>query len=137
MAHTILSAAYEGLSLMEYRRIPYKTEGWKVVMSMFWVPFLGIAIPFLGLLLWHTVRASCRRIEAITKEDETSGQEKKMPHLLRIKEVQTARNIVVIVVARTPCGLFRLFRTAIVYDVLLISLDGILSIFLHLFHQRV
>lgn len=114
---------------MEYRRILYKTEGWKVAIGMFWVPFPGIAIPFLGLLLWHTVRASCRRIEAITKEDETSVQEKKMPHLLRMKEVQTARNIVVFVVAYFVC-----FIPAIVYGVLLISLDGILFIFLHLFH---
>lgn len=118
---------------MEYHRILYKTEGWKVTMGMFWVPFLGIAIPFLAILLWHTVRASRRCIEAITKEDETSGQEKKMPHLLRMEEVQTARNIVVIVMAYFVC-----FIPAIVkYGVLLISLDGILFIFLHLFHQRV
>lgn len=89
---------------MEYRRILYKTEGWKVAMCMFWVPFLGIAIPFLGLLLWRTVRASRRCIEAITKEDETFAHEKMMPHLLRMKQVQTARNIFC-------CGLFRLFHT--------------------------
>lgn len=62
---------------MEYHRILYKTEGWKVAMCMFWVTFLGIAIPFLGLLLWHTVRASRRYIEAITKEDETFAHEKR------------------------------------------------------------
>lgn len=133
MAPAILLAAYEGLSLMEYRHILYKTEGWKVAMGMFWVPFLGIAIPFLGLVLWHTVRTSHRHIEAITKEDETSVQEKKMPHLLRMKQVQTARNIVIIVVAYFVC-----FIPAIVkYGVLLISLYGMLFIFLHLFHQRV
>lgn len=117
---------------MEYRRILYKTEGWKVAMCMFWVPFLGIPIPFLGLLLWHTVRASRRCIEAITKEDETFAHEKMMPHLLRMKQVQTARNIVVFVVAYFVC-----FIPAIVYGVLLISFDGMLFIFLHLFHQRV
>ena len=132
MALAILSAAYEGLSLMEYRRILYKTEGWKVAMGMFWVLFRGIAIPFLALLLWHTVRASRRRIEAITKEDETSAQEKKVPHLLRMEEVQIARNIFIIVVAYFVC-----FIPAIVYGVLLISFDGMLFIFLHLFHQRV
>lgn len=125
MALAILSSAYEGLSLKEYRRILYKTEGWKVAMGMFWVPFLAP-------LLWHTVRASRRHIEAITKEDETSEQEKKMPHLMRMEEVQTARNIVVIVVAYFVC-----FISAIVYGVRLISLYGILFIFLHLFHQRV
>lgn len=100
MALAILSAAYEGLSLMEYRRILYKTECWKVAMGTFWVPFLGIAIPFLALLLWHTVRASRRRIEAITKEDETSAQEKKDGRSSNCQEHR-----------RYCCGLFRLFHT--------------------------
>lgn len=55
-----------------------------------------------------------------------------MPHLLRMKQVQTARNIVVFVVAYFVC-----FIPAIVYGVLLISFDGMLFIFVHLFHQRV
>lgn len=70
-------------------------------MDIFGVPFLGIAI--LDLLLWHTVRASRIRIEAVTKEDETSVQEKKEEEDERSSNCHEHRHYF--------CGLFFLFHT--------------------------
>ena len=103
---------YEGLSVMEYRRILYKTEGWKVAIGIVGIPFLGIAV--LGFLVWRAVRASRWRIEAITKGNECTPQGKQMLNMLRTKEVQTARNIAIIVAAYFVC-----FVPSIVHGILL------------------
>ena len=94
-------APYEGLTLMEYRRILYNAEGWKVALGVFGVSFLGIVI--LGFLLWRAVRASRWRILAIAGRDDCSPQGRQMLSMLRMKEVQTARNIAVVVVAYFVC----------------------------------
>ena len=62
--HRIL-APYEGLTLIEYRRILYNAEGWKAALGIFGVPFLGIAI--LGFLVWCAVRASRWRIVSLVE----------------------------------------------------------------------
>ena len=97
--HQVL-APYEGLTLLEYRRILFKAEGWKVALGIFGVPFLGISI--LGFLIWRAVRTSRWRIEAITR-DHCTPQGKQMLDMLRLKEVQTAQNIAMIVVAFFVC----------------------------------
>ena len=92
---------YEGLTLMEYRRILYKAEGWKVALVLFGVPFLIILV--LGVLIWRSVKKSRRRIEAITRGDECTAQGREMLNLLRQKEVQMTWNIAIIVVAYFVC----------------------------------
>lgn len=92
---------YQGLPLMEYRRILYKTVGWKIALALFGVPLLVITV--LGWLIWRSVKASRRRIKAITQGNECSRQGKEMLNLLRKKEVQTTRNIAIIVVAYFVC----------------------------------
>lgn len=98
--HRILSQ-YEGLSLLEYRQILYKAEGWKVAIGLFGTPLMIIAI--LGALIWRSVKASRRRIKAINRDNECSPQGRKMLQLLRDKELQTTRNITIIVVAYFVC----------------------------------
>ena len=98
--HRILSQ-YEGLSLLEYRQILYKAEGWKVAICVFGTPLIIFVI--LGTLIWRSVKASRRRIEAITGGDHCSVQARKMLQLLRKKELQTTRNITIIVVAYFVC----------------------------------
>ena len=109
--HKIL-APYEGLTLIEYRRILYNAEGWKAALGIFGFPFLAIAT--LGFLVWRSVKASRWRIESITKGDECTPQGKQMLHMLRMKEVQTARNIAIIIVAYFVC-----FVPSMVHGVLL------------------
>lgn len=103
---------YEGLSLIEYRQILYKAEGWKIAICVFGTPLMIFII--LGTLIWRSVRASRRRIKAISGGDNCSPQGRKMLQLLREKELQTTRNIAIIVVAYFVC-----FAPAIAYGVCL------------------
>ena len=98
--HRILSP-YEGLSLLEYRQILYKAEGWKVAICVFGTPLIIFVI--LGTLIWRSVKASRRRIKAISGGDHCSMQGRKMLQLLRKTELQTTRNITIIVVAYFVC----------------------------------
>lgn len=98
--HNILSQ-YEGLPLMEYRRILYKAEGWKVALGLFGTPLIIITV--LGGLIWRSVKASRKRIKAITTGNDCTRQGKEMLKLIREKEVRTARNIVIIVVTYFIC----------------------------------
>ena len=98
--HRILSQ-YEGLSLLEYRQILYKAEGWKVAIGLFGTPLIIIIV--LGALIWRSVKASRRRIKAINGDNECSPQGRKMLQLLRERELQTTRNITIIVVAYFVC----------------------------------
>ena len=107
LRHRILSQ-YEGLSLLEYRRILYKAEGWKVVICVFGTPLIILVV--LGTLIWRSVKASRQRIKAISGGDNCSPQGRKMLQLLREKELQTTRNITIIVVAYLVC-----FAPAIAY----------------------
>lgn len=92
---------YEGLSLLEYRQILYKAEGWKVAICVFGTPLIIFVI--LGTLIWRSVKASRLRIKAISGGDHCSVQGRKMLQLLRKKELQTTRNITIIVVAYFVC----------------------------------
>lgn len=107
--HRILSR-YEGLSILDYRRILYKAEGWKVAICVFGTPLIIFVV--LGTLIWRSVRASRRRIKAISGGDNCSPQGRKMLQLLRERELQTTRNITIIVVAY-----FVSFAPAIAYGV--------------------
>ena len=98
--HRIL-AQYEGLSLLEYRQILYKAEGWKVAICVFGTPLIIFVI--LGTLIWRSVKASRRRIKAISGGDHCSMQGRKMLQLLRKTELQTTRNITIIVIAYFVC----------------------------------
>lgn len=98
--HRILSP-YEGLSLLKYRQILYKAEGWKVAICVFGTPLIIFVI--LGTLIWRSVKASRRRIKAISGGDHCSMQGRKMLQLLRKTELQTTRNITIIVVAYFVC----------------------------------
>lgn len=98
--HIILSR-YEGLPLIEYRRILFKTEGWKVALGLFGAPL--IIITALGALIWRSVKASRKRVKAITTGDDCTPQGKEMLKLIREKEVQTLRSVVIIVVAYFIC----------------------------------
>lgn len=98
--HRILSR-YEGLPLIEYRRILYKTEGWKIALGILGAPLLIISV--LGALIWRSVKASRKRIEAITTGDDCTPQGRAMLKVIREKEVQTTRNIVIIVVTYFIC----------------------------------
>ena len=98
--HRVLSQ-YEGLALMEYRQILYKAEGWKVAICVFGAPLMIFVV--LGTLIWRSVRASRRRIKAISGGVNCSPQGRKMLQLLREKELQTTRNIAIIVVAYFVC----------------------------------
>lgn len=92
---------YEDLPLMEYRRILYKTGGWKVALALFGAPLVVITV--LGGLIWRSVKASRKRIEDLTGRDECTSQGKKMLDLLRKKELQTTRNIIIVVVTYFVC----------------------------------
>ena len=92
---------YEGLTLIEYRRILYKTEGWKVALALLGAPSLVITV--LGGLIWRSVRASRMRIEALTGGDECTSQGKQMLMLLRKKELQTTWNIAIVVGTYLVC----------------------------------
>lgn len=92
---------YEDLPLMEYRRILYKTGGWKVALALFGAPLVVITV--LGGLIWRSVKASRKRIEDLTGRDECTSQGKKMLDLLRKKEIQTTRNIIIVVVTYFVC----------------------------------
>lgn len=92
---------YEDLPLMEYRRILYKTGGWKVALALFGAPLVVITV--LGGLIWRSVKASRKRIEDLTGRDECTSQVKKMLDLLRKKELQTTRNIIIVVVTYFVC----------------------------------
>ena len=92
---------YEDLPLMEYRRILYKTGDWKVALALFGAPLVVITV--LGGLIWRSVKASRKRIEDLTGRDECTSQGKKMLDLLRKKEIQTTRNIIIVVVTYFVC----------------------------------
>lgn len=92
---------YEDLPLMEYRRILYKTGGWKVALALFGAPLVVITV--LGGLIWRSVKASRKRIEDLTGRDECTSQGRKMLDLLRKKEIQTTRNIIIVVVTYFVC----------------------------------
>ncbi|XP_078352033.1 histamine H2 receptor-like [Oculina patagonica] len=92
---------YEGLPLMEYRRILYRAEGWKVALGLFGTPLIIIAV--LGALIWRSVKASRKRLKAITTGDDCSPQGKAMLKLIREKEIRTMQNIIIIVVTYFVC----------------------------------
>lgn len=104
-------APYEGLTIMEYRRILYRAEGRKMAVGIVGFPFLGITI--LGFLVWRTVRASRSRIETIIRGCGCSPQGREMLNMLRINEVQAARTITVVVIAYFVC-----FVPSIIHGVL-------------------
>ena len=92
---------YEGLKLMDYRRILYKAVGWQVALVIFGVPFAIIVC--LGVLIWRAVKKSRRRIEKLMDGTSCSTQARQMFNTIRQKEIQTAKNVAIIVVAYFVC----------------------------------
>ena len=90
-------APYEGLTFAEYFRIMFKTEGWKVTVCVIGFPFVGLTI--LGFQVCRAVRSSRKKIEAIGDGDGSSEQGRKALNLLRMRELHTAKNVALIVLA--------------------------------------
>ncbi|XP_068728822.1 beta-1 adrenergic receptor-like [Montipora capricornis] len=90
-------ALYERLTFAEYFRIMFENDGWKVSLCVIGFTFIGLTI--LGFQVCRAVRSSRRKIEAIGDGDGSSEQGRKALNLLRMRELQTTRNVALIVVA--------------------------------------
>ena len=94
--------SHEGLTVLEYHRILFKTESWKFVLCSIVFPFLALVI--LGILVYCTVRSSMWRVEAA--DDRDGGSQRRRRALFKarnIREVKTARSIAVVIVAYFIC----------------------------------
>ena len=109
--HSVLEH-YEGLKTIEYRRILYKSAGWRVAFAVYSVPFCVIFV--LGGLTYRTVRKRALKIKELTQLGMYSTHMKEALEKGRQLEARTGQTIFLVVVVYLVCCFPALLHSVLV-----------------------